>query len=161
MLTQQADDNTHQLMTADPASAPLPDLALNTSGSALDELAAETPEPSNDAASIPAEPLPPLPPAEPLPEPSKLLATTPTDTSLEVDLDDIKNDALGDLRPLVDRLDETPEAKFKTIMMMIQASDDQSLLKKAYDCTKQITDEKARSEALLDVINEVNYFSHK
>jgi hypothetical protein len=44
-------------------------------------------------------------------------------------------------------------------MMMIQASDDQSLLKTAYEAAQAITDEKARAQALLDVINEINYFT--
>lgn len=75
------------------------------------------------------------------------------------DLLGIKQDALQQLSPLVSHLEQTPEEKFRTTMMMIQASDNQSLIKDAYECAKQITDEKARAQALLDVVNEINYFT--
>lgn len=71
----------------------------------------------------------------------------------------IKQEALQQLTPLVNHLDQSPEEKFRTTMMMIQASDDQSLLKTAYESAKQISDEKERAQALLDVVNEINYFT--
>ena len=43
--------------------------------------------------------------------------------------------------------------------MMIQASDDQSLIQQAYDAANSITDEKIKAQALLDVVNEINYFT--
>jgi hypothetical protein len=76
-------------------------------------------------------------------------------------LDEIKHDALEQLSPLVDKLDQTPEERYKTLMMMIQASDDQSLIKSAYDAAQKISDEKLRAEALLGVVNEINYFTNK
>lgn len=72
---------------------------------------------------------------------------------------DIKREALGQLSPLVGHLDQTPEERFRTMMMMIQASDDQSLIKDAYAAAQAIEDEGARAQALLDVINEINYFT--
>lgn len=75
------------------------------------------------------------------------------------DLLTIKKDALEELSPLVDQLDQTPEEKFHTKMMMIQASDNQALIQSAYDAAKQITDEKIRAQALLDIVNEINYFT--
>jgi hypothetical protein len=44
-------------------------------------------------------------------------------------------------------------------MMMIQASDDHTMLQSAYDAARSIKDEKARAQALLDVVNEINYFT--
>lgn len=73
----------------------------------------------------------------------------------------IKQDALQELTPLVGHLEQSAEEKFKTTMMMIQATDDHSLVKSAYDSAKQITDEKARAQALLDVVNEINYFTQQ
>lgn len=75
------------------------------------------------------------------------------------DLIHIKQEALQQLSPLVDHLDQSPEEKFRTTMMMIQASDDQSLLHTAYEAAKNIKDDKTRAQALLDVINEINYFT--
>lgn len=88
---------------------------------------------------------------EPTPAPS-----TPVD---EDELMDIKKQALESLAPLVDELDQTPEEKFKTTMMLIQASDNADLVKDAFAAANQITDEKIRAQALLDVVNEINYFT--
>jgi len=77
------------------------------------------------------------------------------------DLLQIKQQALQQLSPLVGHLDQTPEEKFRTTMMMIQASDNSALLKDAYAAAEQITDEKTKAQALLDVINEINYFSQQ
>jgi hypothetical protein len=77
------------------------------------------------------------------------------------DLLNIKQQALQELSPLLDHLDQSPEEKFRTTMMLIQASDDQSKLQAAYDAAKAIPDEKVRAQALLDVVNEINYFSQQ
>jgi hypothetical protein len=77
------------------------------------------------------------------------------------DLIDIKQQALTQLSPLVGHLDQSPEEKFRTTMMMIQASDDQSLIQTAYDAAQQITDEKVKAQALLDIVNEINYFTQQ
>lgn len=98
--------------------------------------------------------------------------TTPSDTSSEPSastpaapehdsdsLLDLKKTALEELAPLVDQLDQSAEEKFKTTMMMIQATDDSSLVATAHEAAKQITDEKVRAQALLDIVNEINYFT--
>lgn len=142
-------------------------------------------QPQDDKAALPADFNPALPPemldaaAEPapaLPEATPITAppvvSTPTVTptvtphddvvkpaSAATDLLSIKQQALKQLSPLVGHLDQTPEEKFRTTMMMIQASDDQSLLSQAYEAAQSITDEKTRAQALLDVVNEINYFT--
>jgi hypothetical protein len=73
---------------------------------------------------------------------------------------DIKQQALQQLTPLIGHLDQEPEEKFRTTMMMIQASDNDALIKDAYESALQITDEKVRAQALLDIVNEINYFTH-
>lgn len=85
-------------------------------------------------------------------------------TSTDSDADgnnllDIKQKALSQLTPLVGHLEQSPEEKFRTTMMLIQASDNQSLIKTAYDASQAITDEKVRAQALLDIVNEINYFT--
>lgn len=71
----------------------------------------------------------------------------------------IKQQALQQLTPLVGHLDQSPEEKFRTTMMMIQASDNDDLIKDAYTAAQAITDEKTRAQALLDIVNEINYFT--
>lgn len=72
---------------------------------------------------------------------------------------DIKQQALQQLSPLIGHLDQSPEEKFRTTMMMIQAADNDKLIPQAYEAAKAIPDEKARAQALLDVVNEINYFT--
>lgn len=74
------------------------------------------------------------------------------------DLLAIKQQALQQLSPLVGHLDQTSEEKFRTTMMMIQASDNPHLIRDAYEYAQGITDEKVRAQALLDIVNEINYF---
>ena len=83
------------------------------------------------------------------------------DDSVTHELIDVKQQALGELSPLVDQLDQSPEERFHTLMMMIQASDDQSLIKAAFAAAHDIKDEKDRAQALLDVVNEINYFTQQ
>lgn len=85
----------------------------------------------------------------------------PKEAPVHDDLMTIKQQALQDLSPLVDHLDQTPEEKFRTTMMMIQASDDQSMIKVAYEAAKNIADEKTKAQALLDIVNEINYFTQQ
>ncbi len=85
------------------------------------------------------------------------ISTTPS--SSDDDLLAIKQDALGALSPLVGSLDQSPEEKFRTTMMLIQASDDKTLVRAAYEAAQAITDEKVKAQALLDVVNEINYFT--
>lgn len=127
---------------------------------------------SNDqgpAASTPMPPLNPFADSAPAPFPATLPSAVPaTDASQPPastpdpkpdDLLDLKEQALTSLQPLVGHLDQTPEEKFKTTMMLIQATDNSALVKEAYQAANQITDEKARAQALLDVVNEINYFT--
>ncbi|MDB5169950.1 MAG: hypothetical protein JWN82_346 [Candidatus Saccharibacteria bacterium] len=84
----------------------------------------------------------------------------PTDTA-NGDLLSIKQRVLTDLSPLVGHLDQTPEEKFRTTMLMIQASDNQALVQTAYEAAQAITDEKVKAQALLDIVNEINYFTQQ
>lgn len=74
---------------------------------------------------------------------------------------DIKQQALQHLSPLVDHLEQSARDRFRTTMMMIQASDNAALIKTAYDAALQITDDKERAQALLDLVNEINYFTQQ
>jgi hypothetical protein len=155
--TQDTNDQANMHMVTDP-------VANDILGS--DD---NNPAPAVPAGDVVGAPMPPAPslPSEPavdeLPTPdshddagsdSDTLVTPPSE-----DLVSIKQEALQQLSPLVGHLDQTPEEKFRTTMMMIQASDDQSLVKAAYDAAKQITDDKERAQALLDIVNEINYFT--
>ncbi|MBP7807518.1 hypothetical protein KA047_03415 [Candidatus Saccharibacteria bacterium] len=74
---------------------------------------------------------------------------------------ELKKEALTDLGPLVSHLDQTPEEHFKTTMMLIQATDNATFVKEAYESAKKISDDAVRAQALLDIVNEINYFTQK
>jgi len=84
---------------------------------------------------------------------------SPAPAPVPGDLLDIKQQALQQLSPLVNHLDQSPEERFRTTMMLIQASDNAELIKDAYEAAGQIPDEKIRAQALLDIVNEINYFT--
>lgn len=87
--------------------------------------------------------------------PEEVAVTTPGSEELL----NIKQQALSQLSPLINHLDQNPEEKFRTTMMMIQANDDQSLINVAYEAAQAIADEKVKAQALLDIVNEINYFT--
>ena len=97
---------------------------------------------------------------EPAAIPTPSLSSSPSlSPSSSTDLAELKKKALNELSPLVQLLDQEPSDKFKTLMMMIQASDDQSLIPQAYEAASKISNDKEKAQALLDVVNEINYFS--
>lgn len=76
-------------------------------------------------------------------------------------LDDLRQKALRDLRPIVDRVELNDEESFDVLLLLIRETDDESLLPRAYEAARQIQDEARRAQALLDVIKETDYFKHK
>lgn len=115
-------------------------------------------------------PAPMTPPSEPVdqngptdqanPVNSPTLAMPqPTAIPVSSDLDKIKKDALGQLRPLIDKVDLPAEEKFDTYLMLIRSTDDSSLIAPAHLAAQGIVDETRRAEALLDVIKEIDYLS--
>ncbi|HET8884429.1 MAG TPA: hypothetical protein VFM68_03085 [Candidatus Saccharimonadales bacterium] len=95
------------------------------------------------APEVPAVPAAPATPAAPV----------------NSELDAIKKDALSELRPLVDKLDVSPEEKFDTYLLLLRSTDDQSLIGPAFAAARSIADEARRAQALLDIIKEIDYLS--
>ena len=101
--------------------------------------------------------LPPLPAQE---EP-EVEVTTAVESAPVSDLDAIKNKALDELRPLINRADLPAEEKFDTYLMLIRSTDDSSLIEPAHEAAQSITDETRKAEALIDIIKEIDYLSKK
>jgi hypothetical protein len=114
------------------------------------------------ASDLPAPELPEVPEAPEIPaglampEPVSPSAPIATGTT---ELDTIKQSALSELRPLVDKLDVSPEEKFDTYLLLLRSTDDQSLIGPAHEAARSIADEARRAQALLDVIKEIDYLS--
>lgn len=87
---------------------------------------------------------------------------SPNDNAIgDSDLDPIKKEALQKLEPLVSELDLHPEEKYRALMMIIQATDNKDLVNEAYQTADKIEDKKARAQALLSIVNEIEYFKSK
>lgn len=133
---------------------------LDDKNETLSELeAAATQQPS----SLPTpNATPPLPPPAPLGAPSAP-PTPPAPAAPSAapagDLDSIKKEALGELRPLVDKLNVSAEEKFDTYLLLIRSTDDRALIAPAHEAAKSISDEARRAQALLDIIKEIDYLS--
>lgn len=148
-----------QPLQEEPSITPVGDQAWQHPGEPIETAPSLAPEVSISAPPVATTAKPtPAEPSDDVPMPSAKQDDDIVDLSAH-ELIDIKQKALGQLNPLMDHLDQTPEEKFRTTMMMIQASDDQTLVKTAYEAAQKITDEKARAQALLDIVNEINYFT--
>jgi hypothetical protein len=112
-----------------------------------------------DDAPAQAASLPPVPPALTAPDDVIVAAPAPVAPANTDELLRIKQEAIHELAPMVDHLEQKPEEKFRTTMMMIQATDNDKLIPAAYAAAKEISDEKVRAQAYLDIVNEINYFT--
>ena len=98
-------------------------------------------------------------PAAPEPVTPTPVVSAPTPTA-DPALDTIKQTALNELRPLVDKLDVSPEEKFDTYLLLLRSTDDKTLIAPAHDAAVAIVDEARRAQALLDIIKEIDYLSN-
>lgn len=90
----------------------------------------------------------------PVVEPTVLASPSTSD-----DLTGVKQEALSELRPLVDKLNIPAEEKFDTYLLLLRSTDDKSLIEPAHETAKLIEDESRRAQALLDIIKEIDFLS--
>lgn len=122
-----------------------------------------TSELGDEPVVLPGSPVAPAPaiiPDHPSTPPASSAIPPVTDATPAGPLDDIKKDALTELRPLVDKLSVSPEEKFDTYLLLIRSTDDTALIAPAHEAAKAIPDETRRAQALLDIIKEIDYLSH-
>lgn len=155
-ITQSVNNLVNQ--AGDPsASVPTPNFGLGTNPSAM-QMPSPPPEPK-DTETPPDQPQ--IDTTQNIDHSSDIPAIQNDNDSAETELESIRKDALNQLSPLLGKLEQSPEEKYRTLMMMIQASDDKSLVRAAYDAANQIEDDSKKAEALLGIVNEINYFSKK
>lgn len=140
-VSDQADDNSIQYEETATAQAP----AAATQPAVGPAQADETPVVEEQAPEAP----------EPQVEAPEAPAPTGGDTSLE----GIKQEALNELRPLVDKLNVSPDEKFDTYLLLLRSTDDRELIAPAHEAAQQITDEAKKAQALLDIIKEIDFLS--
>ncbi len=147
------DDDTSTTQSSDapvsePSAAPVPD--------SFDPTVPTTPSYDEPVASSP-----PVEEITAVSTPDAPVMDSPAVSENDDDLLDIKREALEELSPLIDHLEQDSDEKFRTTMMMIQASDNKKLVPQAFAAAREISDDKKRAQALLDIVNEINYFTQK
>jgi hypothetical protein len=85
---------------------------------------------------------------------------TPAFAPAADDLTTVKDQAITELRPLVDKLNLPAEEKFDTYLLLLRSTDDKTLIAPAHTAAQAITDETRRAQALLDIIKEIDYLSN-
>lgn len=113
-----------------------------------------SPDPTSDPIAPAADP------ATDLPSPDGSTAPAPQMTMTDPGLDTIKQTALNELRPLIGKLNVSPEEKFDTYLLLLRSTDDKDLIAPAHEAAISIADEARRAQALLDIIKEIDYLSN-
>ncbi|PID33480.1 hypothetical protein CR969_00565 [Candidatus Saccharibacteria bacterium] len=153
-VSQAADDNLkfEETNSKDDKSKP----PVGPSMPTVDPAAAADPAPTVPAMPQPSQPSP-MPDPIKATDPVKPAAAAPTDPALT----SIKDAALSELRPLIDKLDVAPEEKFDTYLLLLRSTDDKALIAPAHEAAKAITDESRKAQALLDIIKEIDFLSNQ
>lgn len=125
-------------------------------------LAGVTGQADDAAQAAVATPAPIVEPA-PLEAPVEETVAAPAFPSVDegADLDTVKQEALQELRPLVDKLNVSPEEKFDTYLLLLRSTDDKALIEPAHEAAKGIVDEARRAQALLDIIKEIDFLTNQ
>ncbi len=147
-LTAAADTSTVDLGT--PPAPEVPDLGGLTTPPMPEPVAAP------EETETPAAPVAPaLVEEAPVAAPTTAPATAPA-TSGDADLDRVKSAALSDLKPIVDKIEATPDKKFKIYKEIIESTNDKTCIEPAYNIAKTLTDEQAKADALLYIVEEID-----
>ena len=123
-------------------------------------MASVLPHPDTNSA-----PTPTPPPIFPSPSAASASASAPTEptisSSAPADINQVKEQALRELVPLLANMQINPEQKFKIYRDMIETLHDNSVAMPALEAAKQIQDENTRAEALLYLVTLIDELSGK
>ncbi|MBQ8992337.1 hypothetical protein IJ103_02585 [Candidatus Saccharibacteria bacterium] len=93
---------------------------------------------------------PPEPPVEPAPAPE------PTPAPVSGDLDSVRETALKELVPIIDKAGLSADRQFGIITAVVESSHDKSFIPKAFEAARNIPDDKLRAEALLKIVGLID-----
>lgn len=135
-------------LAAQPAPAPMPEQPV----APMPEMA-----PAPEVAPMPEQPVAPAPEA-PISEPVIMTATeTITEAPASaLNMRQVKEAALRDLTPLINRLNMNASQKFSLYKDIFENMRDYSVLEPAYYAAKEIADESERAEALLYLVEAID-----
>jgi hypothetical protein len=150
------DDAIAAITASDDASAPVANQSFMDTPLMQDDVSLDG---HLDAIEAKPAPQPQAAPLLPQAAPRTVSVQQPPKRLTTNDLLDLKHAALTELSPIIDVLDAKPEDKFRTLIELIQSTDNQSLLPSALAIAKTIEDKQVRAQALLTIVNEANYFT--
>lgn len=135
-----------------------------------------TPAPAAPASQPPAGMMPPTAPA-PNPASAMKLPSNPAPQmsampsmpmggagfgramSYGADISKVKEAALKELFPIMDRVEVEPEKRFLLYQEMLNTMRDKAVIAPAYEAARQIRDDKVRADSLLYLINSIDEMS--
>ncbi len=75
------------------------------------------------------------------------------------DISKVKEAALKELFPIMDRVEVEPEKRFLLYQEMLNSMRDKAVIAPAYEAARQIRDDKIRADSLLYLINSIDEMS--
>ena len=90
-------------------------------------------------------------------QPSEQPSTPTNNDPQAVDTSAVKRQALAALAPLLGSLQTNPERKFEICMSALRFTDDANLAAVALEAALAIEDNGPKAEALVELINEIDY----
>lgn len=136
--------------------APVPDPIAPVDPVNIPDLNLQVPEPAPmPAPELTPEPVPNLSP-EPTIQTSASEPIITTQTSETLSVHQIKEAALHDLIPLLDRLNMNPSQKFSIYRNIFEDLKDYTVLDPAYKAAKEIPNDTERAEALLYLVQSID-----
>lgn len=111
--------------------------------------------------------LPPMPTSAPAPAPAPQMAMPSMSMgggfgrpmSYGADISKVKEAALKELFPIMDRVEVEPEKRFLLYQEMLNTMRDKAVIAPAYEAARQIRDDKVRADSLLYLINSIDEMS--
>lgn len=79
--------------------------------------------------------------------------------SYGADISKVKEAALKELFPIMDRVEVEPEKRFLLYQEMLNSMRDKAVIAPAYEAARQIRDDKVRADSLLYLINSIDEMS--
>ncbi len=106
-------------------------------------------------------------PAAPAPAPMSGMPSMPSMSSSSygrpmgygADISKVKEAALKELFPIMDRVEVEPEKRFLLYQEMLTTMRDKAVIAPAYEAARQIRDDKVRADSLLYLINSIDEMS--
>ena len=122
-----------------------------TAGAGVPEMPAVSPAAPSDAPDTSSD-------VAPIPDfkASAPAAAEAKPASVGGDLAKVRESALQELVPLMDKVDITSQEKFDIYTEVIENTKDKSIVEKAFEAAKSIEDEKVKAESLLKLVQMID-----